>query len=133
MQHSPASPSYSIGESSTMLFQDIRYAFRVLLKNRAFTLVAVLSLAVGIGANSAMFSFGDALLLRPLPVLHPGEVVTIQSKTSRDQPGNLSYPDYVDYRDRTKTFDSLVAFSVAPLGFAARPDALPQVKYGLLV
>ena len=116
-----------------MLFQDIRYALRVLLKNRAFTLVAVLSLAVGIGANSAMFSFADALLLRPLPVLHPSEVVTVQSKTSKDRPGSLSYPDYLDYRDRTKTFDSLVAYSMVPFGFAARPDALPQVKYGLMV
>src|SRR5579863_10478180 len=112
MQHSPASPSYSIGESSTMLFQDIRYAFRVLLKNRAFTLVAVLSLAIGIGANSAMFSFADALLLRPMPVLHPNEVVTVQGKTSKDRATNLSYPDYVDYRDRARSFDSLVAYTV---------------------
>lgn len=116
-----------------MLFQDVRYAVRVLAKNRAFTLVAVLSLAIGIGANSAMFSFADSLLLRPMPVLHPNEVVTINGKSSKDRPGNLSYPDYADYRDRTKTFDSLVAYTVAPFGFAARPDALPQVKYGLMV
>src|ERR1022692_1379709 len=117
--------------SQRMLFQDIRYALRVLLKNRAFTLVAVLSLAVGIGANSAMFSFADTLLLRPLPVLHPSQVVTVQSKTAKDRLGALSYPDYVDYRNRTTTFDSLVACGVAPFGFAANPEALPQVKYGM--
>ncbi len=116
-----------------MLLQDIRYAIRVLLKNRAFTLVAVLSLAIGIGANSAMFSFADALLLRPLPVLRPSEVVTLESQTSRDQPGRTSYPDYVDYRDRAQTLDGLVAYTVVPFGFAASPDALPQVKYGLMV
>ena len=116
-----------------MLFQDVRYAFRVLLTNRAFTLVAVLSLAVGIGANSAMFSFADALLLRPLPVLHPSEVVTLQSKTSRAQPGILSYPDYVDFRDRSQSFDGLVAFSLTSFGYSASADALPQVKYGLMV
>jgi predicted permease len=116
-----------------MLFQDIRFAIRVLLKNRAFTLVAILSLAVGIGANSAMFSFADTLLLRPLPVLHPSQVVTVQSKTAKDRLGFLSYPDYVDYRNRTTTFDSLVACRVAPFGFAANPEALPQVKYGMMV
>ncbi|HLK64237.1 MAG TPA: ABC transporter permease [Bryobacteraceae bacterium] len=116
-----------------MLLQDIRYALRVLLKNRAFTLVAVLSLAVGIGANSAMFSFADGLMLRPLPVLHPNEVVTIHARTSKGPQVNLSYRDYVDYRDRNTTFDGLVAYSVVPFGFAPRTDALPQVKYGLMV
>src|SRR5262249_16488204 len=84
--------------SPGMLFQDVRYALRVLLRNRAFTLVAVLSLAVGIGANSTMFSLADTLLLRPLPVLHPSDVVTVQTKSSHDRPTNFSYRDYVDYR-----------------------------------
>jgi predicted permease len=128
-----ASPLRTGLERTGMLFQDVRYAVRVLAKNRAFTLVAVLSLAIGIGANSAMFSFADALLLRPMPVLRPNEVVTVQGKTSKDRSTNLSYLDYVDYRDRAKSFDGLVAYTVAPFGFAARPDALPQVKYGLMV
>ena len=57
-----------------MLLEDVRFALRVLRNNRAFTAVAILSLALGIGATSAMFSFADALLLRPLPVLRPSEV-----------------------------------------------------------
>ncbi|HEY2015086.1 MAG TPA: ABC transporter permease [Bryobacteraceae bacterium] len=129
----PAASAYSLYEVQSMLLQDARFALRVLWKDRAFTLVAMLSLALGIGANSAMFSFADTLLLRPLPVLHPSEVVSLESKTPTGTGFSLSYPDYVDYRDRNRSFDSLVAFSLMPFGFAARPDALPQIKYGLLV
>src|SRR6185369_9340600 len=66
-------------------------------------------------------------------VARPGSVVTIQSKTLQDRPGNLSYPNYVDYRDRNRSFDGLVAFKLHPLGFAATADALPQLKYGMMV
>src|SRR5437899_697548 len=59
--------------------QDVRYACRMLAANPGFASIAVLSLAIGIGANSAIFSFADALLLRPLPVARPGEVLTIGS------------------------------------------------------
>src|SRR5207245_6662062 len=111
-----------------MLFQDVRFALRMLWKNRAFTLVAMLSLAVGIGANSAMFSFADALLLRPLPVLHPGEVVSVQATTPKSPRTSISYPDYLDYRDRARSFDGMVAYSLVPFGFASRADSLPQVK-----
>src|ERR1700680_3744745 len=58
------------------LWQDLRHGWRMLAKNPGFTTVAVISLAIGIGANSAIFSLADALMLRPLPVLRPGEVVT---------------------------------------------------------
>src|SRR6266508_4436830 len=59
--------------------RDVRYALRMMRKNRGFSTVAVLSLAIGIGANCAVFSFADALLLRPLPVPRPGEVFTVGS------------------------------------------------------
>ena len=61
------------------LASDVRYGCRMLAKNPGFTIVAVLSLAIGIGANCAIFSFADALLLRPLPVARPGEVFTVGS------------------------------------------------------
>ena len=64
------------------LASDVRYGCRMLAKNPGFTLVAVLSLAIGIGANCAIFSFADALLLRPLPVARPGEVFTVGSTAS---------------------------------------------------
>ncbi len=117
------------------LWQDIRFSLRMLLKHRTFTLVAVISLAIGIGANSAMFSFADGLMLRPLPVRQPSQVVTVQGTTLQHagSGGALSYREYVDYRDQNQSFASLIAFTMVPFGFSQRPDALPQVKYGLLV
>ena len=116
-----------------MLLQDLRFAFRMLRKNPGFTLVAVVSLAIGIGANSAMFSLGDAVLLRPLPVERPNEVVTLSGKTPRENFGGISYRDYVDYRDRNRSFAGLAAFTMVPFGLSSTPDKLPQVRYGLLV
>ncbi len=114
------------------MIQDVRYAFRMLVKNRVFTLVAVLSLAIGAGANSAMFSLGDALLLRPLPVQRPSQVVTVSSRTPKDSFGQLSYADYRDLRDHSKTLHDMVAFDLTAFGYAAAPDAQAKVKYGLL-
>ncbi|HME06403.1 MAG TPA: ABC transporter permease [Bryobacteraceae bacterium] len=117
------------------LWQDVHFSFRMLLKHRTFTLIAVLSLAIGIGANSAMFSFADGLLLRPLPVRQPSQVVALENRTLNrtDSSNSLSYRDYVDYRDQNRSFSGLIAYTLVPFGFSQRPDALPQVKYGLLV
>src|SRR5437899_866220 len=75
------------------MLKDLSYAFRMLRKTPGFTIVAILSLALGTGANSAMFSFVDALLLRPLLVLHPSEVLTISGtgKTPDDPIASISY------------------------------------------
>src|SRR6266850_1037522 len=59
------------------LWQDLRYGCRTLIASPGFSIIAILSLAIGIGANCAIFSFADALLLRPLPVARPGDVVTV--------------------------------------------------------
>ena len=105
---------------------DLRYAVRMLFKNPGFTLVAMISLALGIGVNSAMFSLADALLLRPLPVSRPGEVVSVEGNTPSNPTGDLSYRDYVDLRDRSKTFAGLVAFTRAPS--ASAPTRTPCRK-----
>jgi predicted permease len=119
-----------------MLLGDIRYAVRVLLRTPGFATIAVLSLALGIGANTAMFSLADAMLLRPLPVSTPGNVVTI-SEAAPDIPigtlGRVSYPDYVELRDKSKTVEGLTAFVYAPVGLAEKPDALPQLRLALSV
>jgi macrolide transport system ATP-binding/permease protein len=112
---------------------DLRFAVRMLFKNPGFTLVAVLSLAIGIGVNAAMFSLADALLLRPLSVSRPSEVVSVESRTPSEPFGDLSYRDYVDFRDRSQSFAGLVAFTTSTFGFSARPDELPQMKMGMLV
>src|SRR6478672_9984387 len=81
------------------LWQDIKYGCRMLAGSPGFTSVSVLSLAIGIGANCAIFSFADALLLRPLPVARPGEVLTVGSANALESIGASalvsSYPDYV--------------------------------------
>src|SRR5204862_4025505 len=96
----------SSGVSSPMvdsLQRDIHYAMRGLLDSRGFAVVAVLSLALGIGLNTAIFSLVDAVLLRPLPVKHPERLAEIY--TSAELPeSTTSYPDYLDLVARTRTF-----------------------------
>jgi predicted permease len=113
----------------------IKHAFRVLARDPLFTTVAICSLALGIGATSAMFSFADEMLLRPLPVLNPDRVVTINTAVSVPFGQNppISYPDYADLRDRNRTFDGLVAASFAFLGFAPDAAMQPRMKWGLYV
>src|SRR5262245_38523745 len=117
-------------------WQDVRYGVRLLAATPAFTSIAVLSLAIGIGANCAIFSFADALLLRPLPVARPGEVFTVGSNSAVEAFGisslASSYPDYVDIRDRGRSFDGLVAFRYVNAGVATDPDATPRVRMGVL-
>ena len=119
------------------LWQDIRYGCRMLAASPGFAVVSILSLAIGIGANCAIFSFADALLLRPLPVARPGDVFTVGSRSSFEalNASSLvsSYRDYVDIRDRNHSFDGLAAFSYLTAGFAADPSATPKIKLGMRV
>jgi macrolide transport system ATP-binding/permease protein len=116
-------------------WQDLRHGLRMLAKNPGFTAVAVISLAIGIGANSAIFSLADALLLRPLPVLRPSEVVTVGSveTIAGFSPISASYRDYIDFRDQSKSFDGMAAFTDSAVGFATVRGALPQMKMGTIV
>src|SRR3954471_17638506 len=97
------------------LWQDIQYGCRMLAASPGFASIAVLSLAIGIGANCAIFSFADALLLRPLPVPHPRGVMTVGSTASLDALGASSlvssYRDYVDIRDRGKSYEGIGALA----------------------
>jgi len=98
--------------------QDIRYAVRLLLKNPGFTIVAILTLALGIGANTAIFSLTDQALLRRLPVIHPEQLVILSApgvnpghiwSDSTDDAPMFSYPVYKELRDRNQTFSGLLA------------------------
>ena len=118
------------------LWQDVRYGCRLLAGSPGFASIAVLSLAIGIGANCAIFSFADALLLRPLPIARPAEVLTVGSTTTLEALGasslNSSYLDYVDIRDRAKSFAGLAAVREVTAGFATDPTAIPRLKLGML-
>jgi predicted permease len=94
------------------LVQDIRYAARGLRKAPAFTIVALLTLALGIGVNSAIFSVVNAILFRPLPVEHPEQLVDIYGRESSSSSHETSsYPNYLAYRAQTRTLSSLVGYA----------------------
>jgi putative ABC transport system permease protein len=95
------------------LLHDLRYGARMLLKTPAFTFVAVLALALGIGANTAIFSVVNAVLLRPLPYADPDRLVLLWQYTSRLPDLDrmfVSYPDYLDWRDQNQAFEHLAVF-----------------------
>ena len=93
------------------LLQDLRYGLRMLAKNPGFTAVAVLSLALGIGANSAVFSIVDNLYLRPWPVKDPGRLVAISTDWPKEPDFRTSsYPDYLDIRHEVSAFSDVVAY-----------------------
>ena len=93
------------------IFQDLRYGARMLRKNPGFSSIAVLTLALGIGANTAIFSIVDVLLFRPLPVSRPNELVRIFSGETRGNAGwgYVSLPEFLEYRDHSDAFAGLAA------------------------
>jgi macrolide transport system ATP-binding/permease protein len=118
-----------------MIWQDLRHGARMLVSNPAFALIAILSIGLGVGATAAMFSLADGLVLRPLGVPRPGEVLSIVG-TSRERgllPPGMSYPDYVDLRERARTFESLIAFQNVLAAFDGRPDQPALRTFGTAV
>ena len=91
------------------MYNDLRFAVRQLIKNPGFTAVAVLTLALGIGANTAIFSIVNAVLLRPFPYRAPERLVVIQERVSAGDSFSPSYPNFVDWRAQNTAFDSIAA------------------------
>jgi predicted permease len=114
------------------LWQDIRFGFRILFKSPAFTLVAALSLALGIGANTAVFSIINDSLLKPLPVEEPERLLSLFT-TDAKNPGNLetSHLNYIDYRDQNQVFSGLLAYTFAQVSLTRGETSEPV--FGLVV
>ena len=114
------------------IFQDARHAARMLTRHPSFTVAALLSLALGIGANTAIFSVVDAALLDPLPYAEPERLITIHgaSSTSTKNPvvasahaRAVSYPNFLDWRARARTFDGIAAWHLEMFTLAGQPQA----------
>jgi predicted permease len=99
------------------MFSDAKLALRQLAKSPGFTLTAIVTLALGIGANAVVFSVMNAVVLRPVNVPHPANLYMLQRKFHLGPVPSQSYPDYLDLRDRNRTFDNLVTFAITgPVG-----------------
>jgi predicted permease len=94
--------------------RDLRYALRMLRKSPGFTFIAVITLALGIGANAVVFSVANALILRPFNVPQPQSLY--QLMRGKDRAGDQSFPDYLDLRDRNRSFDELMAYDAGVAG-----------------
>jgi putative ABC transport system permease protein len=108
------------------LWQDVRFGLRMLAKNPGFTSVAVLALALGIGANTAMFSVIEAVLLRPLAYSNADQLVSVVSMWQRGgltTPFSCSAPDFFDWRDQNRSFSSMFAFHTSERALTGRGDA----------
>ena len=94
------------------LIQDFQYALRQLRKNPGFAAVAVITLALGVGANTAVFSVVDAVMLRPLPYYQPDRLIEVESiNTHNPQPSAVCYPDFFDWRSQNHTLSNLVSYN----------------------
>ena len=109
------------------LIQDLRYSFRMLLKNPGFTIVAVLTLALGVGANTALFSVVNGVLLNPLPYPQPDQLITLHQSKPNFETGAIPYPNFRDWQKENQTFSAMAisrgsGFSLIGMGEAERVD-----------
>ncbi len=107
------------------IWQDVRYGVRMLVTSPAFSLVAVAALALGIGANSAMFSIVNGVLLRPIPYFEPDRLLKIYTSTRNFKESSVSYPNFVDWRQRSGSFDRMAAYRMDNFNLTeANPERL---------
>jgi MacB-like periplasmic core domain len=100
------------------LLQDIRFGLRRLAKSPGFAVIALVSLALGVGANTAIFSLVNAVLLKPLPVVNPEQLVAVGVRGKGDSMRAFSYPNYIDFRDRNQVLSGLFVERIAPMSLS---------------
>ena len=104
--------------------RDLRFAFRALAKSPGFTAVVVLTLALGIGANTAIFSVVNTVLLRPLPFAASNQLVSVVSTRRGNVPDNASYPDFADWRAQNHVFSEMAAYTTDNFTLTGQGEAL---------
>ncbi len=92
------------------LIQDLKYALRMLARNRGFTIVVILTLALGIGVNTALFSVANGVLLEPLPFRAPNQLVALYESRVRFERASISYPNFLDWQRENHTFSAMAGF-----------------------
>jgi len=117
------------------LRQDLVHAARLFSRSPSFVAISVLSIALGTGANVAIFSAADGLILRPMAVAHPDELLTVgnQRRNGVFRWISASYPDYKDVRARNRSFEDMAAYTTQRVGIAVARDAAPAVRFATLV
>jgi predicted permease len=115
------------------MLKDILYAVRALRHKPGFAVTAIVSIALAIGANSAIFSLQEALLLRPLSIEKPSEVMSITSRTQNGAVEAFTYPDFVELRDKNRTFEALLGYQVIGTNVARDEKSQPEFRMGFLV
>ena len=113
------------------MLRSFRLAFRSLRRSPGFTTVAVLSLALGIGVTTALFTLADAILFRAFPGREPDRLVAVYSRSAKGEWAPVSYPDYAEFRDQTEVFAGLMAYDRTPFSFDA--GARTQLLWGELI
>lgn len=104
------------------LLRDFRHSIRMLVKNPAYTLVILLTLALGIGANTAMFSVVNTLLLQPLPFEDSGRLVSLWTTSKRGERINTAFPDYREIREQNRSFEAIAAYTRRPINVTGKQD-----------
>jgi putative ABC transport system permease protein len=107
---------------------DLRYAIRMLLKSPLFSIIAIVALALGIGANTAIFSVVDAVLLRPLPYPEPDRLILLRERMIWFETGAVSYPNYLDWRAAQRSFTDLALFRRDSMNLSSRDETSPPER-----
>src|SRR5712671_3700650 len=109
-------------ENMNTLWQDIRFALRMLAKNWSVTAIIVVVLALGIGANTAIFSVVNAALLRPLPYADPDKLVRLSEDSPNVPQMSISYPNFLDWREQNKVFSGIAAMQFRSLNLTGQDE-----------
>ncbi len=110
------------------MLTDLRYAIRMLIKSPAFSVIAIVALALGIGANTAIFSVVNAVLLRPLPYPEPDNLILLRERMPIFESGSVSYPNYLDWRAMQRSFTDLALYRRDSMNLSSRGEETPPER-----
>ncbi len=110
------------------MLTDLRYAIRMLIKSPAFSVIAIVALALGIGANTAIFSVVNAVLLRPLPYPDPDQLILLRERMPTFESNAVSYPNYLDWRAMQRSFTDLALFRRDSMNLSSRDETTPPER-----